>query len=64
VTISDGDGVVVEGLASDAVAALLSAEGIGFTELRRHRASLEEAYMTLTRDAGAVEFAAADGEAR
>jgi ABC-2 type transport system ATP-binding protein len=62
VTISGADGVVVEGLAGDAVAALLSGAGVPFAELRRHRASLEEAYMTLTRDA--VEFAAVDGDAR
>jgi ABC-2 type transport system ATP-binding protein len=43
--------VVVEGLSGDRVSALLSDAGIPFSELRRHRASLEEAYMGLTRAA-------------
>ncbi|MDM7854163.1 ATP-binding cassette domain-containing protein [Cellulomonas alba] len=62
VTIAGGDGVVVEGLPGDRVAALLGTAGIAFTELRRYRASLEEAYMALTRDA--VEFAAAEEDGR
>ncbi len=55
VTVRGTDGVVVDGLPSDAIASLLGAAGVPFTELRRHRASLEEAYLELTR--GAVEFA-------
>lgn len=62
VTIAAGDGVVVEGLPGDAIATLLGSAGIAFTELRRHRASLEEAYMELTRDA--VEFATTQADAR
>ena len=56
VSLADADMVTVEGLPGDRVAALLTEAGLPFTELRRHRASLEEAYMELTRDA--AEFAA------
>jgi len=56
VTVADAEAVVVDGLAGDRVAALLTEAAIPFSELRRHRASLEEAYMDLTR--GAVEFTA------
>jgi ABC-2 type transport system ATP-binding protein len=62
VTVGGANGVVVEGLPGDAIASLLGAAGVSFVELRRHRASLEEAYMVLTR--GAVEFAARDEDAR
>jgi ABC-2 type transport system ATP-binding protein len=54
VTVADQETVVVEGLTGDRVSALLTGAGVGFTEMRRHRASLEEAYMDLTR--GALEF--------
>jgi ABC-2 type transport system ATP-binding protein len=54
VTVLAADSVVVDGLAGDNIASLLSAAGVHFDELRRHRASLEEAYMELTR--GSVEF--------
>jgi ABC-2 type transport system ATP-binding protein len=62
VTVTGSDGVVVEGLAGDAIASLLGTAGVTFAELRRHRASLEEAYMELTRSS--VEFATVDGDAR
>jgi ABC-2 type transport system ATP-binding protein len=62
VTMDGTDGVVVEGLPGDAIASLLGAAGIPFAELRRHRASLEEAYLELTR--GEVEFVAAEADAR
>ncbi|WP_425455209.1 ABC transporter ATP-binding protein [Allorhizocola rhizosphaerae] len=52
-----GVGVLsVSGLATDAVVALMNANGIGFSEVSAHRATLEEAYLELTRDA--VEFKA------
>jgi ABC-2 type transport system ATP-binding protein len=51
--------VVVEGLPGDRVTALLTQAAVPFSELRRHRASLEEAYMDLTR--GAIEFAPETG---
>ena len=62
VSVRGSDGAVVEGLPGDAIASVLGAAGVSFVELRRHRASLEEAYMELTRSA--VEFATVDGDAR
>jgi ABC-2 type transport system ATP-binding protein len=43
--------VVVDGLPGDRVSTLLNGADVPFSELRRHRASLEEAYMDLTRNA-------------
>ncbi len=51
----DHETLSVDGLDGERIAGLLSQAGIPFSELRHHRASLEEAYMELTRDA--VEFA-------
>ena len=45
------ESVTVTGLDGERVTAVLSSAGLAFAELRRHRASLEEAYMELTRDA-------------
>ena len=53
-TITDSGGLTVNGLSAERVSAVLAAAGVPFSELRAHRASLEEAYMELTRDA--VEF--------
>jgi ABC-2 type transport system ATP-binding protein len=50
------DVITVCGLPAERIGLLLSRNGIAFTELSPHRASLEEAYMELTRDA--VEFRA------
>jgi ABC-2 type transport system ATP-binding protein len=50
------DTVTVGGLTSAAVVALLTDNAVPFTEISAHRASLEEAYMELTREA--VEFQA------
>jgi ABC-2 type transport system ATP-binding protein len=58
VAATDRDTVTVQGLPAERIAALLSEQGLPFSELARHRASLEEAYMELTRDA--VEFRAPD----
>ncbi|GAA3381789.1 ABC transporter ATP-binding protein [Cryptosporangium minutisporangium] len=55
VAVAGPETVIVEGLPGDRVSALLTEAAIPFSELRRHRASLEAAYMDLTR--GAVEFA-------
>jgi ABC-2 type transport system ATP-binding protein len=49
------DEVTVDGLPAEEVVRLLGAAGLPFAEVAGHRASLEEAYMELTRDA--VEFA-------
>jgi ABC-2 type transport system ATP-binding protein len=56
VASTDRDRVTVSGLASERVVAVLTEQGLPFSEVTAHRASLEEAYMELTRDA--VEFAA------
>jgi ABC-2 type transport system ATP-binding protein len=50
------DVITVAGLTPERVVKLLSDNSVPFTELSAHRASLEEAYMELTRDA--VEFRA------
>jgi ABC-2 type transport system ATP-binding protein len=48
------DALTVSGLGPDKIVAALAAGHVPFTEVAAHRASLEEAYMELTRDA--VEF--------
>jgi len=54
------DTLAVSGLASEQVVAQLGEAGVGFSEISAHRATLEEAYMELTRDA--VEFRAQPAE--
>jgi ABC-2 type transport system ATP-binding protein len=54
-----GDTLTVSGLAAERVIALLGASAVPFSEVAAHRATLEEAYMKLTRDA--VEFRAGTG---
>jgi ABC-2 type transport system ATP-binding protein len=56
VTATAPDVLTVSGLPSERVASLLSHHAVPFAELSAHRATLEEAYMELTRDA--VEFRA------
>ena len=56
VTATAPDVVTVSGFSSERVVSLLSQNSVPFSELSAHRASLEEAYMELTRDA--VEFRA------
>ncbi len=48
--------LTISGLTAERIVALLAEAGVGFSEVSAHRASLEEAYMELTRDA--VEFRA------
>jgi len=56
-----GDSLTVTGLTSEAVISLLSSGGVPFTEIAGHRATLEQAYLDLTREQ--VEFRAqATGE--
>jgi ABC-2 type transport system ATP-binding protein len=62
VTVSDHETLTVTGMPGEHVAALMNEAGLPFSELRRHRATLEEAYMDLTRDA--VQFAAPSGGPR
>ncbi|GAA2316573.1 ABC transporter ATP-binding protein [Streptomyces kunmingensis] len=58
VAVTGADLLTVTGLPAERVAALLGAQDIPFSELSRHRATLEEAYMELT--ASAAEFTAQD----
>jgi ABC-2 type transport system ATP-binding protein len=51
--------LTVTGLAAETVVAVLTKGGVPFAEISTHRATLEEAYLELTRDA--VEFRAASG---
>ena len=59
VAATDRDTLTVTGLAAERITALLGAEAVPFAEVRAHHATLEEAYMELTRDA--VEFRAPEG---
>jgi ABC-2 type transport system ATP-binding protein len=54
------DTLAVSGLAAEQVVAALTSAGVGFSEISAHRATLEEAYMELTRDA--VQFRAQPAE--
>jgi ABC-2 type transport system ATP-binding protein len=54
---ADGGGILtVSGLPAERITALLGAGRVRFSEVSAHRATLEEAYMELTRDA--VEYRA------
>src|ERR1700723_2624460 len=55
------DTLVISGLAAEKIVALLGESGLPFSEVSPHRATLEEAYMELTRDA--VEFRATPASA-
>ncbi|OLT28680.1 multidrug ABC transporter ATP-binding protein [Actinomadura sp. CNU-125] len=61
VTSPGRDAVTAAGLPAGRVVELLTEAGVPFSGVAEHRASLEEAYMELTRDA--VEFRAAAGTA-
>jgi ABC-2 type transport system ATP-binding protein len=52
----DGGVLTVSGLPAERITALLGAAGVPFSEVTAHRATLEEAYLELTRDA--VEYRA------
>ena len=57
VAATDRDTLVISGLAAEKIVTLLGESGVPFSEVSAHRATLEQAYMELTRDA--VEFRAA-----
>jgi len=57
VTLTDTDALTVTELAAEDIAAALTAAGVPFSQLSPHRATLEEAYMELTRES--VEFGVA-----
>jgi ABC-2 type transport system ATP-binding protein len=61
VATTDRDTITISGLPGERIVALLAEAGVPFSEISAHRATLEEAYMELTRDA--VEFRAAQSEA-
>ncbi|NUR85195.1 MAG: ATP-binding cassette domain-containing protein [Nonomuraea sp.] len=56
VAVTTRDTLTVSGLAGEPIVALLNGSGVPFSEIAAHRATLEEAYMELTRDA--VEYRA------
>ena len=58
VATTDGTEVTVSGLASEKVVLVLGENAVPFSEVSAHRATLEEAYLELTRDA--VEYRAED----
>jgi len=60
VAATDRDVLTVYGLTAERVVALLGATSVPFSEVAAHQASLEEAYMELTRSA--VEYRAAASE--
>jgi ABC-2 type transport system ATP-binding protein len=60
VAVTGPDTATVSGLAAEKIVTLLNHNAIPFSEVSAHRATLEEAYMELTRDA--VEFRAAAPE--
>ncbi|MFG2042930.1 ATP-binding cassette domain-containing protein [Dactylosporangium sp. NPDC048998] len=63
VTRAGEDVLDISNLTAERIVAVLTTGGLPFSELAPHRATLEEAYLDLTRDA--VEYrAAADGAAR
>jgi ABC-2 type transport system ATP-binding protein len=51
VAATDHDAVTVSGMPAEQIISLLNGRGLSFSEIASHRASLEEAYMELTRDA-------------
>lgn len=59
VAATASDTLTVSGLGAEHIVALLNANAVPFAEIAAHHATLEEAYMELTRDA--VEFRAAAG---
>jgi ABC-2 type transport system ATP-binding protein len=61
VAATSPDTLTVSGLVAERIVMLLSGGAVPFSEVSAHRATLEEAYMELTRDA--VEFRAATGSA-
>jgi ABC-2 type transport system ATP-binding protein len=58
VATAEAQVVTVTGLPGEQVVSLLAGAGVRYSELRQHRATLEEAYMELTREV--TEFAAAE----
>jgi ABC-2 type transport system ATP-binding protein len=64
VVTTSQDVLEISGLPAEQVVSLLNAHGVPFSEVSTHRASLEEAYMELTRDAVQYRAEQAGGGAR
>jgi ABC-2 type transport system ATP-binding protein len=64
VAITDSDTLTVSGLPPERVVALLTESALPFSEVSAHQATLEEAYMELTRDQVEYRPAAAGGVSR
>ncbi len=62
VAATDRETLTVRGLAAEQVVRVLGAGGVPFSEVSAHRATLEEAYMELTREAVEFRAAGATGE--
>jgi ABC-2 type transport system ATP-binding protein len=62
VVASDRDSLTVSGLTAERIVVVLGGAGVPFSEVSAHRATLEEAYMELTRDAVEYRAAAPPGE--
>jgi ABC-2 type transport system ATP-binding protein len=60
VIASERDALTIAGLPAERIVLLLTEGTVPFSEVSAHRATLEEAYMELTRDA--VEFLAEPAE--
>ena len=63
IAATDRTTIIISGLAAEKIVALLGESGLPFSEVSPHRATLEEAYMELTRDAVEFRATAAAGEA-
>jgi ABC-2 type transport system ATP-binding protein len=61
VATADGDAISVSGLAAERIVALLGEHGVPLSGVSAHRATLEEAYMELTRDAVQYRATSYDG---
>jgi ABC-2 type transport system ATP-binding protein len=51
VTVTDRDTLTISGLPAERIVAALGEARVPFSEFNTHRATLEQAYMELTRDA-------------
>lgn len=63
VAITDADTLTVTGLAPEQVVAALNRDSVPFSQVAAHRATLEEAYMELTRDSVEYRASAVDAPA-
>jgi ABC-2 type transport system ATP-binding protein len=64
VAATGGDDITVSGLAPEQIIARLTGAGLAFSEVAVHHATLEEAYMELTRDAVEFRGTASDRDGR